>query len=390
MHVARPRSELNLAKKQIQIRERMSCVIGINGFGRQGRRLLRAALSDADFKVAAINDPFLDAEQIAHFIRFDSSAGRFTGRVDVKSKQCIAVEGSPILIYGIADPLQIPWSDAGVTVVLEASGVFSTSERAAAHLNGGAQRVVVCGSSPDLPVVVSGATSATSATGGSGAASAAASSNSPPTSPARGSTHPAGSPTSHQIFCTGAPILTALAPFLRVLEQAICPSFSASFVSVQPPVSSQKCGDAGGSRDLRLSRGQVGNLIAQPAASTSLVKVLPKLFPRLGGRIGGTFVYTAQAGASLLDVTVAFDKPAVKVEEVVAAVRDFAAGSAAGIKIAGIETDACVSSDFVGATKSFIVDAGACAQLGPNVVKIVMWYDADASCARRALDAIKM
>lgn len=362
-------------------------VVGINGFGRQGRRLLRAALSDADFKVAAINDPFLDAEQIAHFIRFDSTAGRFTGRVDVKSKQCISVEGSPILIYSFADPLQIPWSDAGVTIVLEASGVFSTSERAAAHLNGGAQRVVVCGPSPDLPLVICGATQPSTA----GAAALAlasppgsASSNSVPASPSR-----AANGAAHQIFCTGAPILNALAPFLRVVEQGVCPAFSCSFVSVQPPISSQKCTDSGGVRDLRLSRGQVGNLIAQPCASTSLSKVIPKLFPRLAGRIGGTFVYTAQAGASLLDVSISFDKP-VKVEEVVAAVKDFSVGSAAGVKIAGLEEAAVVSSDFVGGTKSFVVDLGACAQLGDRTVKLVLWYDSDAACARRALDAIKM
>ena len=329
--------------------------IGINGFGRTGRQLLRASLGDADFKLCAINDPFLDAERIAHFIRLDTTAGRFAGRVEVKSKSCIAVDGNAIMIYGSADPLQVPWRDAGVSVVLEASGVFSTSERATAHLNGGAQRVVVCGTSPDLPVVICGVNEQE----GVGA----------------------------QIFCSGAPIMVALCPFLRIVQDALAaPRFTCSFVSVQPPLSAMKCTDGGGVRDLRLGRGQIGNLIPQPA--TGLAKMFAKALPRLAGRIGGTFVYTAQSGASLLDVTLFFDKP-VAVADIVAAVGAHAKRDDLAGRIAAVETDAVVSSDFRGNPHSFVLDVGASTQITETTVKVVLWCDAESACARRVLDSLR-
>ena len=340
--------------------------IGINGFGRTGRQLLRASLADADFKLCAINDAYLDAEQIAHFIRFDTTCGRFSGRVEVKNKSTIAVDGNAILIYQIADPLQVPWSDAGVDIVLEASGVFSTSERAAGHLNGGAHRVVVCGPSPDLPVVICGVNETTI--------------NPKP-----------------QVFCSGTPILTALTPLLKTLQEGLQSTFTTTFVAVQPPTSSQKCTDAGGIRDMRMARGQSGNLIAQSAqashgsASTGpnmIVKTCSKLLPRIAGRIGGTFVYTSQTGASLLDVTLAFDK-AVTLDGVITSIKEFIAKSDKNAKIAAVETAPVVSSDFTGSQKSFTVDVGASCQVTETVVKLCLWVDTDVACARRVLDSLR-
>lgn len=330
--------------------------IGINGFGRIGRQLLRASLSDADFKLCAINDPFLDAEQIAHFIRFDTTAGRFSGRVEVKNKQTIAVDGNAIIIYNIADPLQVPWSDAGVDIVLEASGVFSTSERAAGHLNGGAQRVAVCGASPDLPVVICGVNETAQP--------------------------------KPQVFCSGSPILVALSPLLKILQEGLQQHvFTTTFVAIQPPLSSQKCTDSGGVRDLRLGRGQIGNLIAQNGSAV-VAKTVAKVLPRLAGRIGGTFVYTSQTGASLLDITIIFEKPTT-LDSIVAVVKDFAGKSDKTSKIAAVETAAVVSSDFTGSTKSFTLDVGASCQITENVVKLALWVDTDVASARRVLDSLR-
>lgn len=345
--------------------------IGINGFGRTGRQLLRASLADADFKLCAINDAFLDAEQIAHFIRFDTTAGRFSGRVEVKNKSTIAVDGNAILIYHIADPLQVPWSDAGVNVVLEASGVFSTSERAAGHLNGGAHRVAVCGPSPDLPVIICGVNETT-------------------ISP------------KPQVFCSGTPILSALTPLLKILQEGLQASFTTSFVAIQPPMSSQKCTDAGGIRDMRMARGQSGNLIAQSAqgathsgaanASTGpnmIVKTVSKLLPRIAGRVGGTFVFTSQTGASFLDVTLAFDKP-VTLDAAINSVKEFISKSDKNAKIAAVETAPVVSSDFTGSQRSFTVDVGASCQVTETVIKLCLWVDTDVACARRVLDILRV
>jgi glyceraldehyde 3-phosphate dehydrogenase len=243
--------------------------IGINGFGRVGRQAFRASLGSSDLRVVAINDPFLDVESVANAIRLDSNAGRFRGTVEIKGKNLLVVDGARVAFTSVTDPAQIPWTEQNVAYVLECSGVYTTAERAASHLAGGAQRVIIGTVSADAPPIVLGA-------------------NEESFKP------------STQVLSAASDITVALAPVLRVLHNTF--GVTQCTYTCLHAASGARAVDSSNIKDPRGSRGALGNVV--PITNAPDVKALQRVLPRLAGRVTGTTIRVPVAVGSMLDVVV--------------------------------------------------------------------------------------
>lgn len=377
----------------------MTTNIGINGFGRIGRQAFRASLSNPDVRVVAINDPFLDAEAAAHAIRYDSSAGRFKGTVEVKGKNLLVVDGSRIAFSAVTDPTTIPWAEHAVAYVLECSGVFTTAERAAAHLAGGAQRVIIATTSADAPPIILGANEETF----------------------RGTS---------QVISAGSCTAVALAPVLKALN-SLTGVKSCTFTAIHS-ANGAKVTDSTNSKDLRGSRAALGTIAP---IGTGAVRTVTRVIPRLQGRVSGTSIRVPTSCVSLLDINVTLESPITKtgviaalstVETTVTSAGEVesaqptspsrtspASPSAAGkrrIPILSVVTDSVISADFVGDTHAGIVDVtasfaipssatpanapvnpatGALGDDAPTTdFKLMVWFDNERGYAQRLIDLV--
>jgi glyceraldehyde 3-phosphate dehydrogenase len=384
----------------------MTTNIGINGFGRVGRQTFRASLSNPDVRVVAINDPFLDVEGAAHAIRYDSAAGRFKGTVEVKSKNLLIVNGSRIAFTANADPATIPWAENSVSYVIECSGVFTTAERAAAHLAGGAQRVVVATVSADAPPIVLGANEETF----------------------RGTM---------QVIAAGSCTAVALAPILKAIG-AFCGVKDCVFTAIHS-ASGGKTTDGTNGKDLRSARTAMGTIT--PTA-TGAVRTIVRVLPKLTGKVAGTSVRVPTASVSLLDINVTVETPTTKTALIaaIAASQEVPAadptplhasaepstpnkqqpsgnssGSGANVKpkrtsVVAVTYDPVISADFVGDTNAAVIDCTASMGLPsasspsnaaihpatgalPDDVmttnfKLLAWYDNETGYAQRLVDIV--
>lgn len=366
----------------------MTTNVGVNGFGRVGRQFLRASLASPDVVVVAINDPFLDAESVANAIRYDSAAGRHRGTVEVKAKNLIIVDGRRIAVSGIADPSQIPWCDTNVSYVVESSGVYSTSERAAAHLAGGAQRVIITGPSADAPPIVLGANEDSF----------------------KGSM---------QVISAGSCTAVALCPPLKMLHAAFGIT-SCMFTAIHCS-STGRVTDSTSAKAPRAARST--NNVAP--VNTTAMKTLVRALPNIASKVTGTAVRVPTANVCLLDMTVTLDSPASKNDvdalfrgeasateasnapspsSEASPTRERHAASGAGSTLIGFTTDPVVSGDFIGDTHACVYDADASIAL-PNTIasvpapvadpaaaasthKLMFWYDNERGYAQRLVDLI--
>eukprot|EP00672_Neobodo_designis_P008390 CAMPEP_0174878910 /NCGR_PEP_ID=MMETSP1114-20130205/82995_1 /TAXON_ID=312471 /ORGANISM="Neobodo designis, Strain CCAP 1951/1" /LENGTH=438 /DNA_ID=CAMNT_0016114299 /DNA_START=27 /DNA_END=1343 /DNA_ORIENTATION=+ len=249
--------------------------VGINGFGRVGRQALRASLASTDLRVVAINDPFMDAEAAAHAIRFDTAAGRFRGSVEVKGRD-VVVDGRRIAFTSVADPASIPWAEHDVAYVLECSGVYTTAERAASHLAGGAQRVVIGTVSADAPAVVLGGNEETF------------------------------KPTT-QVMAASSDIAVALCPVLKALGANFGGVEQCTYTCLHAATSASKATDCTNSKDPRGARAAIG--CVAPLSVAADVKAIGRVLPRLAGRVSGTTVRVPTTVGSMLDVVVTLKEP---------------------------------------------------------------------------------
>lgn len=326
----------------------MAINIGINGFGRIGRLVLRAAAQRDDINVVAIND-LLDVDYIAYMLKYDSTHGKFDGTVEVVNGHLV-VNGKTIRVSSERDPANLAWSEVSVDVVVEATGLFLTSETGQKHIQAGAKKVVFSApSKDDTPMFVMGVNHQDYA----------------------------GQTIVSNASCT----TNCLAPLAKVLND----SFGIKdglMTTVHATTATQKTVDGPSHKDWRGGRGALQNIIP---SSTGAAKAVGKVIPALQGKLTGMAFRVPTADVSVVDLTVNLEKPA-SYEEICTAMKQASETTMMGIL--GYTEDAVVSQDFIGDTRSSIFDASAGIALNGSFVKLVAWYDNEMGYSHRVLDLV--
>jgi len=323
--------------------------IGINGFGRIGRLVLRAALEKGT-EVVAINDPFIGLDYMVYMFKYDSTHGRFKGEVTTEGDQLV-VNGHKISVYSERDPKAIPWGKAGADYVVESTGVFTTIEKASAHLEGGAKKVIISAPSADAPMFVVGVN------------------------------HESYDP-SLKVISNASCTTNCLAPLAKVIHDNF-EIVEGLMTTVHAVTATQKTVDGPSGKLWRDGRGAHQNIIP---ASTGAAKAVGKVIPALNGKLTGMAFRVPVSNVSVVDLTVRLGKAATY-DEIKAKVKEAAAGPLKGIL--DYTEDDVVSSDFVGDCHSSIFDAKAGIPLNNNFVKLISWYDNEFGYSCRVVDLIK-
>jgi len=330
----------------------MAVCLGINGFGRIGRLVFRAAAANTKVTVKAINDPFMDLEYMVYQLKYDTVHGRFGGTISTKKGddgEFLVVNDNPIAIYHEKDPASIPWGKSGAECVCESTGVFTVTEKASLHLKGGAKKVVISAPSADAPMFVMGVNH----------------------------TSYAGQEVVSNASCT----TNCLAPLAKVVHD----SFGIAeglMTTVHSTTATQLTvdGPSRGGKDWRGGRCASANII--PSA-TGAAKAVGKVIPDLNGKLTGMAFRVPTVDVSVVDLTARLAKPA-KMDEIVAACEAAAAGPMAGIL--SVTSDEVVSADFLGCKFSSIVDVKAGIALSDTFVKLISWYDNEWGYSNRLVD----
>ncbi|KAL6811199.1 hypothetical protein GGI42DRAFT_316084 [Trichoderma sp. SZMC 28013] len=322
--------------------------VGINGFGRIGRVVLRNALETGDVEVVALNDPFIEPHYAEYMFKYDSTHGRFKGNIMVDGKDLV-IDGKRIKYYQERDPANIPWKDSGAEYIVESTGVFTTTEKASAHFKGGAKKVIISAPSADAPMYVMGVNEDTYA----------------------------GANVISNASCT----TNCLAPLARILNDKFT-IVEGLMTAIHAYTASQKTVDGPSSKDWRGGRAAAQNLIP---SSTGAAKAVGKVIPELAGKVTGMSVRVPTVNVSLVDFTVRFAKD-VTYDEVKAAIKEASEGPLKGI-LAYTEDD-IVSTDMLTDPHSSTFDAKAGIALNKNFVKVMSWYDNEYGYSRRVVDLI--
>jgi glyceraldehyde 3-phosphate dehydrogenase len=326
----------------------MAINVGINGFGRIGRLVLRAAATRDDVNVVAIND-LLDLDYIAYMFKYDSTHGKFDGTVEVVGDKLV-VNGQEIRVTAERDPAALAWNDVNVDVVVESTGLFLTEDTAQKHIQAGAKKVVMSAPSKDhTPMFVMGVNHE----------------------------EYAGEAIVSNASCT----TNCLAPLAKVLNDEFG-IVDGLMTTVHATTATQKTVDAPSAKDWRGGRGASQNIIP---SSTGAAKAVGKVIPSLNGKLTGMAFRVPTANVSVVDLTVNLAKPA-SYETICATMKKASEGSLKGIL--GYTEDAVVSQDFIGDTQSSIFDATAGISLTDNFVKLVSWYDNEVGYSNRVLDLV--
>jgi len=324
--------------------------IGINGFGRIGRLVFRASTEHKDVQVVAVNDPFMDVDYMVYMFKYDSTHGKFRGTVEAKDGKLI-INGNEVAVYAKRDPTEIPWGQHGADYVVESTGVFTTSDKAAAHIKGGAKHVIISAPSADAPMFVMGVN------------------------------HKLYNK-SLQVVSNASCTTNCLAPLAKVINDKFG-IVEGLMTTVHAVTATQKTVDGPSGKDWRAGRGAGQNII--PAA-TGAAKAVTKVIPELNGKLTGMAFRVPNPDVSVVDLTVRLEKGA-SYDEIKAAVREASEGPLKGLL--GYTEDEVVSSDFIGDTRSSIFDAAAGISLNPNFVKLIAWYDNEFGYSHRVVDLIK-
>ncbi len=322
--------------------------VGINGFGRIGRNLFRAAYeagSELDF--LAVND-ITDTETLAHLLKYDSILGRFPGEVEA-TDSAIVVDGQEIRVLSERDPADLPWGDLGAEVVIESTGLFTKREDAAKHLEAGAKKVIISAPATDPDVTV-----------------------------ALGVNFDDYDPESHHIISNASCTTNCLAPVAKVLNDSVGIE-RGLMTTIHAYTADQRLQDMP-HKDLRRARAAAINLIP---ASTGAAKAVGLVLPELNGRLSGMAVRAPVPTGSVVDLTFEASRETT-VEEINGAVREAAEGPMEGI-LAYTE-DPIVSTDIVKDTHSSIFDAGQTIVMKGSFVKIFSWYDNEWGYSNRVIE----
>ncbi|KAJ0980816.1 hypothetical protein J5N97_009071 [Dioscorea zingiberensis] len=324
--------------------------IGINGFGRIGRLVLRIATTRDDIEVLAVNDPFIDAKYMAYMIKYDSTHGNFKGTINVVDESTLEINGKQIAVTCKRDPAEIPWGDFGVDYVVESSGVFTTLEKASAHKKGGAKKVVISAPSADAPMFVVGVNENTYKP-------------------------------SMDIVSNASCTTNCLAPLAKVVHEEFGIA-EGLMTTVHATTATQKTVDGPSRKDWRGGRGAGQNIIP---SSTGAAKAVGKVLPELNGKLTGMAFRVPTPNVSVVDLTCRLEKNA-SYDDVKAAIKFASEGPLMGIL--GYTEEDVVSNDFVGDSRSSIFDAKAGIGLSSSFMKLITWYDNEWGYSNRVLDLI--
>lgn len=326
----------------------MTIRIGINGFGRIGRLVMRAAAERQDIEVVAIND-LLDTDYIAYLLKYDSTHGLFDGEVTVDNNSLI-VNGKTIRITSERDPAALKWNDVDVDVVVESTGLFLTKETAAKHIEAGAKKVVMSApSKDDTPMFVMGVNQDSYA----------------------------GETIVSNASCT----TNCLAPLAKVLNDKFG-IVDGLMTTVHATTATQKTVDGPSMKDWRGGRGAGQNIIP---SSTGAAKAVGKVIPALNGKLTGMAFRVPTPNVSVVDLTVNLATP-TSYDAICAAMKEASEGELKGIM--GYTEDAVVSNDFVGDARTSVFDATAGIALTDTFVKVVSWYDNEWGYSNKVLDLV--
>ncbi len=314
----------------------MAIKVGINGFGRIGRLVFRAAVDNPNIEILGINDPFIDPEYMVYMLTYDTVHGHFKGSVSAK-ENAIIVNGREIAVYACMNASDIPWSECGAEYIVESTGVYTTIEKASAHFKGGAKKVVISAPSADAPMFVMGVNNDSYTTDMNVVSNASCTTN-------------------------------CLAPLAKVVDDNFG-IVEGLMTTVHATTATQKTVDGPSKKDWRGGRGAAFNIIP---SSTGAAKAVGKVIPKLNGKLTGMSFRVPTADVSVVDLTVRLEK-ATTYDEIKAAMKAASEGALKGIL--GYTEDQVVSSDFIGDARTSIFDAGAGIMLNPNFVKLVSWYD---------------
>ncbi len=325
----------------------MAIKVGINGFGRIGKLVFQAALEKGEVDIVAINDPFISADYMAYMVKFDTVHGRFNGEVKAKDNKLI-VNGKTINVYNEMDPHNIPWGSEGVEYVLECSGVFTTLEKAQAHIDAGAKKVIISAPSKDAPMFVMGVNNETY-------------------------------DPSMTIISNASCTTNCLAPLAKIIND----NFGIKeglMTTVHSTTATQKTVDGASKKDWRGGRAASANIIP---SSTGAAKAVGKVIPELNGRLTGMSFRVPTVDVSVVDLTCTLEKAATY-EEICNAVKKASENELKGI-VEYVDEDV-VSSDFIHDPHTSIFDSKAGIQLTDNFVKLVAWYDNEWGYSNKLVD----
>jgi len=329
--------------------------VGINGFGRIGRLVLRAAIQKG-VKVVAVNDPFIDLPYMVYMFKYDSTHGRFKGEVSAKDgKLVIKGTGSEIAheiaVFQERDPANIAWGAAGADYVVESTGVFTTVDKASAHIKGGAKKVIISAPSADAPMFVMGV--------------------------------------NHESYKKEMDIISnascttnCLAPIAKVIHDTFGIE-EGLMTTIHAYTATQRTVDGPSAKAWRDGRTAAQNIIP---ASTGAAKAVGKVIPELNGKLTGMAFRVPTPDVSVVDLTCTLKKGA-KIEEINAAVKEASEGSMKGYL--GFTDELVVSTDFISDEHSSIYDSKACMQLSDKFVKLISWYDNEFGYSNRVVDLIQ-
>ena len=322
--------------------------IGINGFGRIGRLVFRAAMERDDIEVGGIND-LIDVEYMAYMLKYDSVHGRFKGSIEIRNGKLV-VNGHAIRVTSEKDPANLKWNEVGAEYVVESTGLFLTKEKAEAHIKAGAKRVVMSApSKDDTPMFVMGVNNKTYK----------------------------GQPIVSNASCT----TNCLAPLAKVLHDKFG-IVEGLMTTVHASTATQKTVDGPSVKDWRGGRAASGNIIP---SSTGAAKAVGKVIPELNGKLTGMSFRIPTLDVSVVDLTCRLAKPA-SYEEIKKAMKSASENELKGIM--GYTEEDVVSSDFLGDARTSIFDAKAGIALSDTFVKLISWYDNEWGYSNKVLELI--
>lgn len=322
--------------------------IGINGFGRIGRLLLRESFTRNDIQVVAVND-LMEADLLAYLLKYDSVHGKFDGEIKVEGNHLI-VNNTKIRVTAEKDPANLKWDEVGAEIIADCTGIFKTLDKAEAHLKAGAKKVVLSSPSDDIPMYVMGVNHTEL--------------------------------TADKTIISNASCTTnCLAPIAKILNDTFGIA-EGLMTTVHAATASQLVVDGASKKDFRGGRAALNNIIP---ASTGAAQAVTKVIPALKGKLTGMAFRVPVANVSVVDLTVKLNTPTTY-EEIMDV---FKMASEKEYKdIVGFTTEAVVSQDFVSDTRTSIIDADAGIGLNDTFFKIVSWYDNEYGYSAKLLDLI--
>ena len=314
----------------------MSVKVGINGFGRIGRLVFRAAVDNPEVEIVGINDPFIALDYMVYMLKYDTVHGRFKGEVTIEDEKLV-VNGKKVSVFGCMDPAEIPWSSCGAEYVVESTGVFTVTEKASAHFKGGAKKVVISAPSKDAPMFVMGVN------------------------------HDKYNK-DMKVVSNASCTTNCLAPLVKVINDNFG-IVEGLMTTVHSMTATQKTVDGPSKKDWR----------------GGAAKAVGKVIPELNGKLTGMSFRIPTINVSVVDLTCRLEK-ATSYEQIKAAVKKASENELKGI-LAYTEDDV-VSSDFIHDPHTSIFDAKAGIALNDNFVKLVAWYDNEWGYSNKVVDLI--